>query len=216
MTTKKRLLIIRASKDICGNELGLMSHQAEILGMDVVSKNLSYGGQLDEVLNTETPYDYIYLCSHGCREGFEIHLENTSEQEIMTWGNFAGVICENHAVASNGILLLACCRGGMNAVATEMFICCPEIDYVCGPYSNVLPCDITTGFIVFLHSMETKRSEPAYAAIKASAATDFTFKCFDRVEVETQVNYHIRKKEIEEDFSKEFEAINYLPNELKK
>jgi hypothetical protein len=53
-------------------------------------------------------FDYLYLCTHGDKDGFEINLEKGSS--FMEWCDFSGYLCENGIMAEDGIILLACCK----------------------------------------------------------------------------------------------------------
>ena len=74
----KSILVLRASKDICGDEVGLVTNHCQLLGMKVYKKNVPDEAALtklvEEYLASAVHFDYIYLCSHGNKEGFETDL----------------------------------------------------------------------------------------------------------------------------------------------
>jgi hypothetical protein len=191
----KNLLILKSHHEICGNEVGLITHQSEFLDI-VVNEEAIF--DLATMKDTFTKYkesnvtfDFIYLCTHGDGEGFDIDMGGTSTS--MTWAKFGQIVCESGVLNKNTIFLLACCRGGLFKVATDMLAVCNKINFVCGATWKLRASDITTGFIVFLYSLVLKKAEPTYAAQKASLATDYTFVCYDRSEIEYHSQFHQRQ-----------------------
>lgn len=193
---KKNILILKASKDICGSEIGLIENHCSLLDMNVFPETIATEEELKSVVEKyakdETVFDYIYLCTHGSPKDF---LVDTGDEEIdISWSRFAELMCENAILNDDSFFLLACCKGGFFQVATDMMACCQKINFVCGVKWTVAPWDLTTGFVVFIHSLETKFSEPAYAAKKASLATDYTFVAYDRDEIEMSSQYLHRQR----------------------
>jgi hypothetical protein len=186
----KRLLIIKASQDVCGEELDLIQAQARMLGVDVVQKKADSPEELESVLKGAGRVDYFYLCSHGNREVFQLGATE------MSWSELGALTCVSGCLRSGSTFLMACCRGGLNRVAYDMFIACPEIDFIFGPSSVAFPTDLTTAFSVFLTQLETKGADQTHAARKASLAIDREFICFDRNVVEGQADYTLRLKEL--------------------
>jgi len=193
---KKNILILKASKDICGNELGLIENHCKLLGMNVYPETISNEKKLVKVVSKYSSksiaFDYIYLCTHGRPNDFLVDIGKV-EIEIC-WSRFAELMCENAILKDDSFFLLACCKGGFFQVATDMMACCNKINFVCGVKWNVASWGLTTGFVVFIHNLETKQSEPSYAAKKASLATDYTFVAYDRDEIEMSHQYERRKQ----------------------
>lgn len=192
----KNILILKASKDICGNEIGLIENHCQLLEMNVYPETISNEAELEKVVEkyakTEVCFDYIYLCTHGSPKDFLVDIGD--DEFDISWSRFAELMCENAILNDDSFFLLACCKGGFFQVATDMMACCHKINFVCGVKWTVAPWDLTTGFVVFIHSLETKLSEPSYAAKKASLATDYTFVAYDRDEIEMSPQYENRKK----------------------
>ncbi len=201
MTKSKSILVLRASKDICGDEVSLVTSHCQLLGMTVYKEDVPTEAALTNVvekyLSQGVHFDYIYLCSHGDKEGFETDLSGT--QVFIPWTTFSQQLCENGILNDDTIFLLACCKGGLTKVAIDIMSVCYKINYICGVKWNAFPWDLTTGFVVFIHNIENKNAEPNYAAQKASLATDYTFMCYDRDEVEMNPQYLIRQSELYRD-----------------
>ncbi len=191
----KNILILKATKDICGNEVNLIQNHCELLGMTVYSNDIQSEVSLRQTIQDYSTrninFDYLYLCTHGSTESFLVNLGGNDEH--VRWSKFAELICETGVLNDETILLLACCKGGFFQVATDILACCSKINFVCGVKWNVRPWDLTTGFVVFIHNIENKDAEPGYAAQKASLATDYTFVCYDRDEIVNHPQYEHRK-----------------------
>lgn len=194
----KSILVLKASADICGDEVGLVTHHCQLLGMIVHKENVPDEEALHKIIEKYaklgTEFDYIYLCTHGDKEGFETNLSGSII--FIPWTSFSQQLCENSILKEETIFLLACCKGGLTKVAIDILSVCNKINYICGVKWTAYPWDLTTGFVVFIHNIENKNSEPSYAAQKASLATDYTFTCYDRDEVEMMPQYAIRQQEI--------------------
>ena len=153
----------------------------EVFSEDVIN-NDSIIDLVRKYSKDEVKFNYIYLCTHGDKNSFQTNL--SGDKIDFSWSSFGGLICETEILKNDTILLLGCCKGGMFNVATDIMAVCNKINFVCGVKWNVKAWDLTTGFIVFLHNIENKNAEPSYAAQKASLATDYTFVCYDRDEIE--------------------------------
>lgn len=201
-------MILKATRDICGNELGLIEHNCQLLKFDVVTKSITSALNLSRTIKDlsvdDKPFDYIYLCTHGNIDGFQVDLGG--RKLFIRWSRFSQLICENDILKEDTILLLACCKGGFFQVATDILATCTMINLVCGVKWNVAPWDLTTGFVVFIHNIENKNAEPSYAAQKASLATDYTFLCYDRDEVKINPQYQYRKRKL-------FKELNWIDDD---
>lgn len=187
---KRRLLILHASNDVCGQEIDLIKAHAEMLGLGVVQRSVDSVDGMKPALKSGGCFEYLYLCSHGNRDGFEVG------NEFAEWSVLATMVCESACLADESTFLVACCRGGLNRVAYDMLIACDAISYICGPSADAYPTDLTTAFVVFLTQIERKGADQCFAAGKASLAIDRKFLCFDRNIVEGQVDYQMRKNEL--------------------
>jgi len=117
----KKLLIIRCHKDICGEEIGIIETQCQFLGIDFRTEELVDPSTLEEIFKKYEEigftFDFIYVCSHGDSEGFEVDMG--IEKYDVSWASFGGLICSSDIINHNTIFLLACCRGGFFNVATD-------------------------------------------------------------------------------------------------
>lgn len=191
----KHLLLLKAHKEICGNEVGLITNQAQLLGIKVKEEVIDSEETMLEVFDKYAAlgiqFDYIYLCTHGDAAAFEI--ENNEKKSEMTWAKLGQNICESGLLTEDTIFLLACCRGGLFKVATDLFAVCYKVNFICGVKWSLEAADLATGFVVFLYNLIYKKAEPAYAALKASQATDYSFVCHDRAEIESHPQYENRR-----------------------
>lgn len=194
----KNFLILKASKDICGSKVGLVSNNCELIGMTVYSENVVDETSLEQIVKKYEKlgckFDYIYLCTHGDKHGMETDMSGSPI--TITWARFSQLICETGILNFDTILLLGCCKGGILQVSIDIMAVCNKINFICGVKWNVEPWDLTTGFIVFIHNIENKKAEPTYAAQKASLATDYTFACYDRDEIEGLTQYENRRYDL--------------------
>jgi hypothetical protein len=194
----KNLLILKAHHDICGDEIGLITHQGQFLGINVKEETVDSEQTLIDIFkkfsSIRLEFDFVYLCTHADRYGFDI--EMGINKTVMTWGRFGQLVCESGILNDNTVFLLACCRGGLFKVATDMFAVCNKINFVCGAKWTLRPADLATGFVVFLYNICFKKAEPFYASQKATLATDYSFVCHDRAEIESHPQYEHRRFEL--------------------
>lgn len=198
----KKLLIIKASSDLCAAELEHIKTIATMFPMEhetyepadaaafqpgrakadqccqgpLVQGPSAFQG----AMANRGKFDYIYLGAHANAAGFG----NSDGSSITKWECLGSELCATNCLNEGCVLLLACCRGGLRQVAMRLFTSCKQIDYVCGPRWTVTGLDITTGFHVFTYNMEIRHEQPSCAAERASRATGYDFFCYDRVEVE--------------------------------
>ena len=128
------MLIIKA----CGvneeeNECKIIETQASLYGIKSKIIEPKNKAQLEEMLKTASPYDFIYVSTHGNDEG----MCNKDESLDVSWIEFGLLLCENRTLSENSILMLSCCRGGLNQVAYDLFNSCPDITYVVGPRTSL-------------------------------------------------------------------------------
>ena len=180
MLMPKKLLILKASRDVCAAEVDHLKTIAEMFGMVHETFDLTHPASFQAAMVGHGKFDYIYIGAHADLSGFG----ESDGSTVMQWEQFALALCESQCLNRESILLLGCCRGGLRQVAMRLFSSCCEIDYVCGPRWTVTGLDITAGFHVFIYNMEARHEQPSCATERASKATGYDFFCYDRVEVE--------------------------------
>ncbi len=176
----KRLLLIKASKDICAAEIDHIITIADLFGMTHCLIEFTSIEDLEKKVSSGDRYDYVYLAAHADLECFG----EADGSCAAKWDDFALALCKLRCLKNGSVLLLGCCRGGLKRVADTLFMNCGQIDYICGPRWTVTGSDITAGFHVFVYNMEVRREQPSTAADRASKATGYDFFCYDRVETE--------------------------------
>jgi hypothetical protein len=176
----KKLLIIKASKDVCSAEVEHIKTIADMFEMVHETFDLIDPSRFQAAMIGRGKYDYIYLGAHADLFGFG----ESDGSTVMQWEQFADALCKSQCLVPESILLLGCCRGGLRQVAMRLFFSCSQIDYVCGPRWTVTGLDITAGFHVFIYNMEVRHEQPSCASERASKATGYDFFCYDRVELE--------------------------------
>lgn len=135
----KKVLILKATRDICGNEVSLMTSHCRLLGMSVFEEDigsiLSLRSVVEKHSKEDIYFDYLYLCTHGNPESFIADMDG--EQNSISWAELSTVLCENGTLNDDGVVLLACCKGGFFQVACDIFACCNSVSYVCGVNPSV-------------------------------------------------------------------------------
>jgi hypothetical protein len=219
----KRILIIRA----CGindetQECNNIKNQCELYDIDADDFCIKTNLELEKILSKEETsdkgkkYDYIYLSSHGNAEGFG---NNTAELDY-TWKELGALLCESDCMKEDCVILLSCCRGGLNQVAYTLFFCCDKISYVVGPRQSLGSEEMLISFNILLFNLENRKIDPIVACDKIKLATDIRFVCFDRLEIETQTDYIDHKQKLEdENLIEEYDdfdaKLGYTANKLK-
>lgn len=197
----KYLLILKAHHEICGDEVGLIKHQSQSLNITVMEEEINDEKTMSNVFQKYktqgVQFDFVYLCTHADGVAFEIKMG--IDKSEMTWSSFGQIVCESGVLNYNTVFLLACCRGGLFKVATDMFAVCCKINFICGVKWTVKAADLATGFVVFLYNMQHKKAEPLYAAQKATLATDYSFVCHDRAEIESHPQFEHRRWKLYEE-----------------
>lgn len=191
----KNLLILKVHQDICGDEVGLITHQSQFLNIavkeEVIDKEQTMIEVFEKYSTQGLQFDFVYLCTHA--DGYAFEIEMGIDKSEMTWGRFGQIVCESGILNDDTVFLLACCRGGLFKVATDMFAVCNKINFICGAKWTLRSADLATGFVVFLYNLGYKKAEPSYAAQKATLATDYSFVCHDRSEIESHPQYENRR-----------------------
>ena len=191
---RKKILILEA----CGHsdeavEVAAIKAQAELYGMEITQKCTQKEQDLISALYDNGDFDYIYLSSHGDNCGFE----NESRTLNMTWTEFGAWVCDSQCLRREGILMLSCCRGGLNEVAYDMFWHCPQIEYVVGPRQSLDSANMLIAFQLLLYNIEFRNLDPIVACERVLKGTDIRFTCFYRMETMSDPAYIIRSKELD-------------------
>jgi hypothetical protein len=145
---------------------------------------------LEKALKSNGKFDYIYLSTHGGSNGFC----NETKTLNVRWLEFGELICSTECLKEESILLLSCCRGGLNEVAYDMFWNCLKIEYVVGARQSLASSDLLIGFHLLLYNLEHRGIDPIVACDKVLKGTEIRFKCFDRMETESDPAYLERCK----------------------
>lgn len=181
--SRKNLLIIKASSDICPSEIDHLKAIAAMFDIRECVVELRDMSAFRSQLCAGRKYDYIYLGAHASVDAFGDPDGNT----VIPWIELATAFCSSNCLNPGAILLLGCCRGGLKKVALQLFFACDRIDYVCGPRWTLIPADMSAGFHIFLYNMEIRREQPSTAIGRASNATGYDFFCHDRIEMEYEI-----------------------------
>lgn len=200
----KQMLVLVASEDVADEEVSNITSQVKLYGIDHRRYDIHSRNDLHAALYSGREYDYIYLATHGC----DVEFGNVSGSLSVTWLQFAAMVCSSGCNKQDAIFLHSCCRGGLSQVAWRMFKCCNKIGYVCGPRNDIRPVDLVTAFNLFLYNVEVRRIDPVVAADKVLSAIDTRLVCYDRLDVETDVNYLSHCDLIEGDVMKAFEEVH--------
>jgi hypothetical protein len=183
---KKRILLLRAcgitdEKQECDN----IKSQSELYDLEVHDYCPKTNEELEAILNKEIAFDYIYLSSHGNAEGFGNEIRTIE----YSWFDFGTLLCRSACMKPECVIMLSCCRGGLNQVAYDLFYCCPKIAYIVGPRQSLPAQDMLISFNILLYNLENRNVDPVVACEKIKLATDIRFVCFDRLETETETGY---------------------------
>jgi len=188
----KRILLVKASNDVCSTEI---AHIEKICEMFSITHDVIELTSLDEFMEQAQglgKVDYLYLGAHADQYSFG----ESDSSSSYNWNDFAAVLCAADCLHPESVLLLGCCRGGLKMVAMSMFLACGKIDYVVGPRWTVTPQDITTAFHVFLYNLVIRREQPSTAANRSSQATGYDFYYYDRVEIEDSVSSEMMMEQV--------------------
>src|SRR5204862_425844 len=66
---------------------------------------------------------------------------------------------------------------------------CDKIDYIFGPNWNTKGGDLVTAFTTYTRNRLANGEEPSIAASRASEATGQQFTCYDRQELEAEIEF---------------------------
>lgn len=198
----RKLLIIKA----CGvpgedQECDNIKNHAELYNIEVTCVCPKDNSDLERILDNGIEYDYIYLSSHGNAQGFSNSLESIN----FTWYKFGVLLCETRCMGDDCVVMLSCCRGGLNQISYLLFHICPSLSYVVGPRQNLCPNEMLIGFNLLLFNIEHRRLDPVTACKKIELGTDIRFVCFDRIETEGEMAFMYFKASFEMEYREEIE-----------
>jgi hypothetical protein len=174
----KRMLLLKASNDVCAIEIQHIQKICEMFGIEHSVVELTDLADFPNQVQALGDFDFLYLGAHADVYGFG----EADLSRYFDWEHFGVTLCSSMCLRPESVLLLGCCRGGLRMVAMKLFHACPKIDYITGPRWTVTPQDITTAFHVFLYNMVIRREQPSTAATRSSSATGYDFYYYDRVE----------------------------------
>jgi len=182
----KKLLLIKASSDI--NDKAIMDIHCHAEHYNISAEHIEIASIEElKVKLQNKKLDYIYFAGHGNSDCF-----GDERTFIVDWSEIGQIICETDCLNVGAIVMLYCCKGGLNVVAYKLFSVCPKIEYICGAKQNVKNIDLIIGFNVFMYNIENRNIDPILSAQKATLATEIRFECFDRIEVEANPLYYYK------------------------
>jgi len=209
--TSKDLLIVKAcgiasEDDECKN----IATQAGMYGIEVDMVSPKTSDDLIAALNSGKKYDYLYLSSHGDING----VCNHSKSIQMSWFELGLQLCGSMCMKENCILMLSCCRGGLNQIAYDLFYCCMKIAYIVGPRQNLPAQDMLIAFNILLYNVAYRQLDPVVAAEKIRLATDIRFVCFDQLEIQGEYGYWAHTAQYAQEMIDESVQAKEKANEL--
>lgn len=180
----KKLLVIRVSKDVKDESIGDIYCHAKHYNIEASHIDVKSIDELETAL-IDNKFDYLYFAGHGDKDHFgdKISFE-------VSWSKIGETICKTDCLNENSIIMLYCCKGGLNIVAYQLIAECNNISYICGAKQDLNNIDLIIGFNVFMYNIERCNIDPVLAAHKSTAATDIRFECYDRNDVESNPNYY--------------------------
>lgn len=174
----KRMLVLEASGNAGEpSECKSICVQAELYGINVVYKCVKDNNNVEEVLQNNGSFDYVYLSQYGGIEG----LSSKNKNVDMDWSEFATKLFEYDCLKEDCIIMFSCSRGELNAIADTLFMNCGEISFIVGPRQSLNLSELLISFGIFLYNVEVRRIDPVVACEKIKAATDIRFNSCDRV-----------------------------------
>ncbi len=129
-------------------------------------------------------FDLVYICGHGN----DLGVGTKDDDFSITFPQLSGALCGN--LTPLATVLLSCCDGGTEEIATDLMAFCGNMNWVVGVPTSSPSEQLDTAFNVLLYQL-AHGSEPGDAADKASAAAvvpgssspqdhNFEFKVFTR------------------------------------
>ncbi len=177
----KTCLFLKAAAAACADEADVISAHLKSMHVDTeLIEWISIDDFTKRVVGKK--FEIIYLGAHADCSGF-----GESNGTLHPWENLGAAICGSDCMVPEGTLFLGCCRGGMKTVALKILKQCAKIDYVMGPNWKSKGGNLATAFAAFTRSRLINSDEPAEAAERASKAVGQVFTCYDRQELEAEL-----------------------------
>jgi hypothetical protein len=205
------MLIIKA----CGiqgedQECEVIKQQADLYGVPVKVITPSSKDALRKALSSGEEHDYIYLSTHGNDQGICNHDSSLD----VSWRELGEILCESECMNEDCLLMLSCCRGGLNQVAYTLFYCCPNISYVIGPRQSLTTPEMLIAYNVLMYNTINRDVDPVVSCKKVEAATDLRMVCFDRLEVEAEASYVLMAEKFDRENSDDLETSETTVKDL--
>jgi hypothetical protein len=133
---------------------------------------------------SEGMFNLVYICGHGN----DLGVGTADEEFSITFPQISAALCGN--LTTTATVLLSCCDGGTEEIATDLMAFCGNMNWVVGVPTSSPSEQLDTAFNVLLYQL-AHGSEPVDAAAKAGAAAivpgssspqdhNFEFKVFTR------------------------------------
>jgi hypothetical protein len=181
----KRLLLLVASDDVPGCETSLVEQVVEPFEIAVTRVDVHTVSDLNSIPDTE--FDYVYICGHANKQSFGGSGRSTDRKVDVEWPALSEAICTK--LATEAVVFLACCHGGLNQVAFDIFIGCDHAETVIGPLSSVTSEVLRLAFHSLVFGLECQDDDPSVAVQRASDATGKRFGLFEVAQVEVDFNF---------------------------
>jgi hypothetical protein len=175
----KRLLFIELASDICKFERQHVQAAAESL--QIQTETIPYHNaadltaQIKQKASNGSKFDYLYVAAHGDATG----IGDSAGGIDLSWFDLGVAICEEDALADDSTLFLACCHGGIQWGAYDLFAACEQLTCICGPEYSLCPKSLTVASHLFLYYVEQMGIPPKNAAMRVSKAIDREFFAHD-------------------------------------
>lgn len=113
-------------------------------------------------------------------------------------------LCDVMCMKPDCVVMLSCCRCGLNQVVYSLFSTCGKIGYIIGPRQSLDPKEMAISFSLFLFNREFRDLDPIVACEKIKCGTDIRFVCFDSLETRGEAGFiHFQRKNFGDDESQE-------------
>src|SRR4051794_39611955 len=115
----KRILILNFSEDT--TEEGMIDIKCHACHYNMLWDEYSIKtiDDLRNAINKGIKYDYIYLAGHG-----DDKCIGDEKRIILSWKKMSKLLCLSECLNEDAIMMLYCCRGGLNQVAYQIFASC--------------------------------------------------------------------------------------------
>src|SRR5882724_1790156 len=204
----KTCLFLKAAAAACADEEAVIRHYLK--GLQVEMEAIEWVSVEDFVNRVfGKKFEIIYLGAHADGSGF-----GESNGTLHPWESLAAGICNSDCIVPEGTLFLGCCRGGMKMVALKILMQCAKIDYIVGPNWKSKGVDLVAAFVAFTRSRRRAGDEPAKAAACASEAAGQIFTCYERQELEAELELRRRSDQMARTQDEVVRFLEYVRSEL--